>query len=70
MEKMKPMKGIYYPDFIAGNQAERSDNVLGGTDKWMHAMQIKKDIQQFKEENKLDKVIVLWTGNTERFCDV
>lgn len=29
--------------------------------------QIRKDIREFKEKNKLDKVVVLWTANTERF---
>lgn len=36
----------------------------------MHVMQIKKDVQQFKQDNNLDKVIVLWTANTERFCEI
>lgn len=30
--------------------------------------QIRKDIQEFKQKNNLDKVAVLWTANTERFC--
>eukprot|EP00479_Gromia_sphaerica_P008129 TRINITY_DN2978_c0_g1_i2.p2 TRINITY_DN2978_c0_g1~~TRINITY_DN2978_c0_g1_i2.p2 ORF type:complete len:151 (+),score=38.96 TRINITY_DN2978_c0_g1_i2:111-563(+) len=25
--------------------------------------------KRFKEENELDKVIVVWTANTERFCE-
>lgn len=29
---------------------------------------IREDICQFKEENQLDKVIILWTANTERFA--
>ncbi|KFM07867.1 Inositol-3-phosphate synthase 1-A, partial [Aptenodytes forsteri] len=32
--------------------------------------QIRRDIQDFKETSGVDKVIVLWTANTERFCDV
>lgn len=64
------MPGLYYPDFIAGNQAERTDNVIPGNDKWQHVMQIKKDILNFKASNGLEKVIVLWTANTERFCEV
>lgn len=30
--------------------------------------QIRKDIREFKEKNKLDKVVLLWTANTERFA--
>jgi len=32
--------------------------------------QIRKDIRDFKAKNKLDKVIILWTANTERFSDI
>jgi len=32
--------------------------------------QVRRQIQEFKAANELDKVIVLWTANTERFADV
>jgi myo-inositol-1-phosphate synthase len=70
MEKLKPLPSIYYPDFIAANQGERADNVLPGDDKWAHLEQIRKDIRDFKAANGLDKVVVLWTANTERFASV
>lgn len=69
MDKLKPRPSIYYPDFIAANQADRADNVISGT-KWEHVEQIRADIRDFKAKHELDKVIVLWTANTERFCDV
>lgn len=31
MKSTKPLPSIYFPDFIAANQAERADNVLTGT---------------------------------------
>jgi myo-inositol-1-phosphate synthase len=70
MEKMKPLPSIYYPDFIAANQNDRADNVLKGNDKQAHMEQIRKDIREFKAKNKLDKVIILWTANTERFSEI
>lgn len=69
MEKMKPLPAIYDKDFIAANQEARADNVITGT-KWEQVEQIRKHIREFKEKNQLGKVIVLWTANTERFCDV
>jgi myo-inositol-1-phosphate synthase len=42
--------------------------VLPGENKAEHLATIRKNIRDFKEQNKLDKVIVLWTANTERFC--
>merc|ERR1712060_345842 len=67
----KPLKSVYYPDFIAANQADRADNCLEGDFASMeHVNQIRKDIREFKKMNDLDKVVILWTANTERFCDV
>merc|ERR1712127_994412 len=70
MKGLTPLPSIYYPDFIAANQADRADNVLPGQDKKKHLDQIRKDIRDFKAANKLDKVIVLWTANTERFASL
>merc|ERR1719201_1168186 len=70
MQHLTPLPSVYYPDFIAANQEERADNVLPGEDKFAHLEQIRKDIRDFKANNGLDKVIVLWTANTERFASV
>lgn len=32
--------------------------------------QIRADIRDFRQSSGVDKVIVLWTANTERFCDI
>eukprot|EP00753_Platysulcus_tardus_P003261 PLAT12337.3.p3 GENE.PLAT12337.3~~PLAT12337.3.p3 ORF type:complete len:417 (+),score=261.21 PLAT12337.3:101-1351(+) len=69
MEGMKPLPSLYYPDFIASNQEARADNVLGGT-KAEQLEALRTDIRTFKADNALDKVIVLWTANTERYSDV
>ncbi|EKG15607.1 Myo-inositol-1-phosphate synthase [Macrophomina phaseolina MS6] len=71
MAAIKPLPSIYYPDFIAANQEARADNVLPGTKAcWEHVEKIRKDIQDFKTANNLDKVIVQWTANTERYADI
>lgn len=31
---------------------------------------IRADIRDFRQASGVDKVIVLWTANTERFCDI
>lgn len=70
LNKLTPLPSIYYPDFIAANQGSRADNVINGDDKWAHVEHIRKDIREFKAKNKLDRVIVLWTANTERYSDI
>jgi len=69
MKDIKPLPSIYIPDFIAANQKERADNVLNGT-KLEMMNKIRKDISDFKTNNGLDKVVVLWTANTERYADI
>ena len=68
MKDMVPLPSIYYKDFIAANQEVRADNILPGEDKQEHLETIRKHIRNFKLDNQCDKVIVLWTANTERFC--
>jgi myo-inositol-1-phosphate synthase len=71
MALMKPLPSIYYSDFIAANQEERADNLIPGSKARMaHVEQIRKDIRDFKAAHGLDKVIVQWTANTERYADI
>jgi len=69
MKDIHPLPSIYIPDFIAANQKDRANNILTGTKQEMME-KIRKDIREFKAANKLDKVIVLWTANTERYADI
>ncbi|KAJ1949106.1 Myo-inositol-1-phosphate synthase, partial [Dispira parvispora] len=70
LEGLSPLPSIYYPDYIAANQNERANHILPGKDKQEHLERIRQDIRQFKQTNQLDKVIVLWTANTERFSSI
>ncbi|KAM3594094.1 uncharacterized protein V6R79_002166 [Siganus canaliculatus] len=69
MRCMKPRPSIYIPEFIAANQESRADNVLTGT-MAEQVEQVRADIREFRQSHSVDKVIVLWTANTERFCDI
>jgi myo-inositol-1-phosphate synthase len=69
MQGMNPLPGIYDPDFIAANQGERANNVVKGSKK-EQVQKIIQDIRDFKSKTKVDKVVVLWTANTERYSDV
>ncbi|EIW66538.1 myo-inositol-1-phosphate synthase [Tremella mesenterica] len=70
MAEYKPLPSIYYPDFIAANQADRADNLIPGDDKQAHLEHIRKDIRDFKAKHQLDNLVVLWTANTERYADI
>ncbi|CCF58783.1 hypothetical protein KAFR_0F01860 [Kazachstania africana CBS 2517] len=78
MESYKPLKSIYYPDFIAMNQFERANNCINQNDdgqfntqdKWNDLLKIRQDIKDFKSHNNLENIIVLWTANTERCVEI
>jgi len=65
MDEMIPLPAIFDQNFVAGNQADRADNTIQGT-KQEQMEKIRKDIREFKERTKVDKIIILWTANTER----
>jgi len=69
LKAITPLPSIYYPDFIAANQADRADNVLPGSKK-EQLEKLRQDIRDFKANNDVDKVIVLWSANTERFSSI
>lgn len=69
MKDIKPLPGIYDPNFIAANQAARADNLIPGT-KAEQVSAVREQLKQFKSDNSLDKIIVLWTANTERYSEI
>lgn len=70
MSKLQPRKSIFDADFIAANQSSRADNIYENLTRSQMVEQVRKDIRDFKEKSGVDKVIVLWTANTERFVDI
>jgi myo-inositol-1-phosphate synthase len=69
MKEVVPLPGIYDPAFIAANQEARADNIIkGGKQQQMET--IREHIRAFKQDNGVDKVVVLWTANTERYAQV
>jgi myo-inositol-1-phosphate synthase len=69
MENIKPRPSVYFPEFIAANQSDRADNVLSGTKQEL-LTKIRQDIRNFKATSGVDKVIILWTANTERYSEL
>ena len=68
-EKMIPLPAVFDLSFVAPNQETRADNVIEGN-KEKQLETVRQNIKDFKAKNNLYKVIILWNGNTERFCEV
>ena len=69
MKDMTPLPGIYDPDFIAANQDTRADNIIKGS-RQQQLEHIRQDIRDFHQRTGVDKVVILWTANTERYSNV
>jgi myo-inositol-1-phosphate synthase len=66
---LKPRPSIYDESFIAANQISRVDNIITGS-KVQQMEKIRGDLQDFKTKTGVDKVVVIWTANTERYTDL
>ena len=69
MKILSPLLSIYLPEFIDENQAGVADNVFAGTKSELVA-QVHVQICDLNAGIELEKVIVRWTGNTERLAEV
>ena len=63
---------IYDPDFIIANQGTPADNLKKGTKKELMEEVIKDNRRAFNTniENKVEKVVAIWTTNMEHYSDV
>lgn len=67
MKGLTPLPAVFDLNFVAENQEDRANNVIPGTKKDAVAV-VRQHIRDFKAQNGLETVIVLWTANTERWC--
>ncbi len=67
LENIKPMKAAF-----DHNYAKRlhGDNIMVGKTRWEMAEQLREDIRNFKKENGVDRVVVLWAASTEVYVPV
>lgn len=64
LSSLVPLKAVFNPKYVASNQSDRVDNVVSGTNVEC-VEKLRKDIREFK--SKVEKVIILWTANTEEY---
>ena len=69
MKEMTPLPGIYDESFIAANQEERANNLIKGS-KSQQLEMVRQNIRDFKASTGVDRIVVLWTANTERYAEV
>lgn len=60
--KIKPMKAVFDHNFV---KRLNGTNVKEGKNRWDLMEQLRADIRNFKEENKCDRIVVIWAASTE-----
>lgn len=64
LTRLKPRPAIFDQSFVAANQIERADNILTGSRPEM-VEQIRSDIRSFRATSGAERIIIVWTANTE-----
>ncbi len=62
LEAVQPWKGVFQKEYV---KKLDGNYVKSAKTKWDYAQQVMEDIQQFKEEHQLDRLVMVWTGSTE-----
>ncbi len=64
LEAIRPMRGVFSKDYV-----KKLDGtyIKSAKTKWDYAQMLMEDIQKFKEEHGLDRIVGVWTGSTEIF---
>ena len=64
LEAIKPMKGVFSKEYV-----KKLDGtyVKQAKTKWDYAQMVMDDIRKFKEENQVDRLVMIWCGSTEVF---
>jgi myo-inositol-1-phosphate synthase len=67
LENLKPMKAVFDQEYV---KRLSGDHVKNGNNKYDLMMQLREDIKEFKANNSLDRIVVIWAGSTEIFIPI
>ncbi|RME01041.1 MAG: inositol-3-phosphate synthase, partial [Calditrichaeota bacterium] len=66
LEQIKPMPAVFDPEYV---KKLHGTYVKKGKNKMDLAEQLREDIRNFKQENNLDRLIMVWCGSTEVYLE-
>jgi myo-inositol-1-phosphate synthase len=64
IEKIRPWKAVFSQDYV---KRLEGPNVKTGKNKMDLAQQVMDDIDQFRKDNNLSRLVMIWCGSTEVF---
>ncbi len=66
LEAVKPMKAVFDPQYVKRLDGPHKKT---GKTKMDLAEQLMEDMARFKEENNLDRIVIVWSGSTETYLE-
>ncbi|MBD3903310.1 inositol-3-phosphate synthase [Chryseobacterium sp. Ch-15] len=66
LEAIKPLKAVFDSNYVKNLDGK---HVKEETNKWDLAEATIKDIETFKSENNLDRVVIVWCASTEKYFE-
>ncbi len=64
LEAIKPMKGVFHRDYV---KKLDGNYIKSAKTKWDYAQMLMDDMNKFKEDHNLDRMVMVWCGSTEIF---
>jgi myo-inositol-1-phosphate synthase len=66
LESIKPMKAVFDKSYIKNLDGT---NVKTGSSKYLLAEALITDIENFKDQHDLDRIVIVWCGSTEKYIE-
>jgi myo-inositol-1-phosphate synthase len=66
LRSVQPMKAAFDPQYVKRLDGQ---NTIGSVDKRRMLETIREDINRFKDQNKLERVVMIWCASTETFIE-
>jgi myo-inositol-1-phosphate synthase len=66
LRAVQPMKAAFDPQYVKRLDGQ---NTIGTVNKRRMLETIREDINRFKDQNKLDRVVMIWCASTETFIE-
>lgn len=66
LEAIKPMKAVFDREYVKNLDG---NNIKKGLDRYQLAEALIEDIQQFKDQNNCNRIVMVWCASTEKYMD-
>jgi len=63
---IKPMKAVFSEKYV---QRIRGENIKLDGGLWDQALALREDIKNFKKDRGCDRLVMVWCGSTEAYCE-